>query len=308
MRYLIAAMIFIAMLTNVSDANFRKDARFRTNVRYDVDHTDPVVFFEHYRVQMPSSRIPQSEFTLNIAILNANQRYEHSRVEGFQIDFRYDVRYLDCRGAVIPQAGLYSQRAYEDDLRANIPRQREWQWFQSRGFDTHNIHSVSMSTRQGFRRSAGILAGLKFVNESIWQSGIEPWIEIVRVQLFLDNGQVEEYVAPHFSAPPNSIRVFNTRILRRLDSKDVDFDGKLNYWDLSLLINEMYNGGEYLNRLQSPTRARDTIDILRGMDLDRNWIIDGDDLRKLSCYIDNRKKKPACEFIFGRLKAVKAGK
>ena len=132
---------------------------------------------------------------------------------------------------------------------------------------------------------------------------MEPWIEFVRIQLFLDDNNKEEYSAPYANAPHNSIIVFNTRIIKDKNRKDVDFDGKLNYEDLNLLVHNMWNRGEYLNRHYSPTRARDTIDILRGMDINKDWIIDGRDLRKLSCYIDDRKKYSACEFIFGRIKA-----
>lgn len=226
---------------------------------------------------------------------------ERRRIVGFQIDFRYSPQVLifDEAVAPIPREGFFSAAVYEKNLTAGLNR-RDRVWFQERLIHTHGLDTVYLDEGNFHRRPSGTLVRLKFRNIRILTPGVNPKIEFVRIQLFYDNGADKFYYEPNLSPEPNSIRVFNTRLVNQRSNGDVDYNGRVDNNDLRLLID---NYGAYLNRAFATWEPRDSIDRIRGMDLDKNWIIDGRDLRKLSCYIDNRKKYSACEFIFGRIKA-----
>lgn len=283
-------ILFMMTLVSVSNAQYPRV----------LEHTDPIVFFEDYQTVMPAKSF--QEFTINVKILNAYQDVERRRIVGFQVDFRYSPQVLIFDEAVAPNPrdGFFSAASYEKNLAAGLRRQSRV-WFQERLIHTHGLDSVYHEGTTGSRKSSGTLVRLKFRNIRILTPGVNPKIEFVRIQLFYDTGADKYYYEPNLSPDPNSIRVFNTRLVNQRSNGDVDYNGRVDHNDLRLLID---NYGAYLNRAFATWEPRDTIDRIRGMDLDKNWIIDGRDLRKLSCYIDNRKKYSACEFIFGRLKAV----
>ncbi len=282
-------ILFVMTLASVSNAQYPRV----------LEHTDPVVYFEDYQTVMPQKSF--QEFFINVKILNAYQDVERRRIVGFQIDFRYSPQVLifDEAVAPIPREGFFSAAVYEKNLTAGLNR-RDRVWFQERLIHTHGLDTVYLDKGNFHRRPSGTLVRLKFRNIRILTPGVNPKVEFVRVQLFYDNGADKFYYEPNLSPEPNSIRVFNTRLVNQRSNGDVDYNGRVDNNDLRLLID---NYGAYLNRAFATWEPRDSIDRIRGMDLDKNWIIDGRDLRKLSCYIDNRKKYSACEFIFGRIKA-----
>ena len=285
------ALVILSMMTlaSVSNAQYPRV----------LEHTDPVVYFEDYQTVMPQRSF--QEFLIDVKILNAYQDVERRRIVGFQIDFRYSpaVLIFDEAVAPAPRDGFFSAAAYERNLAAGLHR-RDRVWFQERLIHTHGLDSVYYEGTSSSRKNSGTLVRLKFRNIRILTPGVNPKVEFVRIQLFYDTGTDKHYYEPNLSPEPNSVRVFNTRLVNQRSNGDVDYNGRVDNNDLRLLID---NYGAYLNRAFATWEPRDSIDRIRGMDLDKNWIIDGRDLRKLSCYIDNRKKYSACEFIFGRLKA-----
>ncbi len=261
-----------------------------------LEHTDPVVFFKDYQTVLPNKNF--QEFSIDVEILNAYQDVERRRIVGFQIDFRYPPEVLIFDEVAAPKKGFFTAGVYDRNLSAGLHR-RDRTWFQERLIHVHGLDSVQVDGGNPNRKVSGTLVTLKFRNIRILTPGVNPKVEFVRIQLFYEPGPDKYYYEPNLSPEPNSIRVFNTRLVHQRSNGDVDYSGRVDNADLRHVID---NYGEYLNRAFASWEPRDSIDRLRGMDLDNNWVIDGRDLRKLSCYIDNRKKYQACEFIFGRLK------
>ena len=313
---LLTTMMLVGLtITGISDARYPQD----------LDHDKTIVYFKNPRITFPVKR--DATFHVDIAVMNMNYA---NRIEGFHIDFRFPDRNLDIvevepidRGYRIIDLGLGMTRDSRDFYRTQV----HGNWHQYRRHPEDGMDSIHGSLNT--KRSSGNLVRLIFRVRSLVlphhdMSDDYYKIEFVRVLFSYKDGVTSRYGEPYvYGNSTNNVMVFNTR-LSRGSSNDITLDGRVDNDDLHRVI---LNYGNYLedsfflsNNLRWDNNhihedvwwlqnTVNHIDSLRLCDVDtglrRRWIIDGDDLRKMSCVIDKRKNRQVCELLFGRLKAVK---